>query len=81
MRRVIGKRDDLPLRLACLAVARCQLHEIGEICATAQRAVERVETAPSAGANHTLALTASKLQPFKGTRGVAELTQAVAEMA
>jgi tetratricopeptide (TPR) repeat protein len=72
---------DESLCLARLAVARCQLRQIEEACATAQQAVERVKTAPSARAIHMLRLAASKLQPFKGTRGVTELTQAVAEMA
>jgi hypothetical protein len=72
---------DESLCLARLAVARCQLRQIEEACHTAQRAVERVKAAPSARAIHMLRLTASKLQPFKGTRGVAELIQAVAEVA
>jgi tetratricopeptide (TPR) repeat protein len=72
---------DESLCLARLAVARCQLRQLEEACATAQQAVERVKTAPSARAIHMLRLAASKLQPFKGTRGVTELTQAVAEVA
>lgn len=72
---------DESLCLARLAVARCQLRQIEEACTAAQRAVERVKAAPSARAIHMLRLTAHKLQPFKSTRGVSELTQALAEVA
>jgi tetratricopeptide (TPR) repeat protein len=72
---------DESLCLARLAVARCQLRQIDEACAAAQRAVERVKAAPSARAIHMLRLTALKLRPFKDTRGVSELTQALAEVA
>jgi len=72
---------DESLCLTRLAVARCQLRQIEEACEAAQRAVERVKVAPSARAIHMLRLTAHKLQPFKGTPSVRELTQALAEVA
>lgn len=72
---------DQSLCLTRLAVARCQLHQVEEACDAAQRAVERVKVAPSARAIHMLRLTSHKLQPFKGTPAVRELTQALAEVA
>ena len=72
---------DESLCLTRLAVARCQLRQIEEACDAAQRAIERVKAAPSARAIHMLRLTAHKLQPFKGTPAVRELTQALADVA
>jgi hypothetical protein len=72
---------DQSLCLTRLAVARCQLYQVEEACDAAQRAVERVKVAPSARAIHMLRLTSHKLQPFKGTPAVRELTQALAEVA
>jgi tetratricopeptide (TPR) repeat protein len=72
---------DQSLCLARLAVARCQLRQIEEACVAAQQAVQRVKVAPSARAIHMLRLTAHKLEPFKGTPCVSELTQAFAAVA
>lgn len=76
-----GLVRDQSLCLARLAVARCQLRHVDEACDAAQRAIELVKAAPSARAIHMLRLTTHKLQPFKDTRGVSELTQALANVA
>ena len=72
---------DESLCLARLAVARCQLRQIEEACVAAQHAVQRVKVAPFARVIHMLRLTAQKLEPFKGTLCVSELTQALAAVA
>lgn len=72
---------DESLCLTRLAVARCQLHQVEEACDAAQRAIERVKAAPSARAIHMLRLTVHKLQPFKGTPAVRELSHALADVA
>lgn len=76
-----GLIRDQSLCFARLAVARSQLREVEGACEAARRATELVKAAPSARTIHMLRVIAHRLQPFKDTHAVQELTQALAEVA
>ena len=76
-----GLVRDEGLCLVRLAVAELQMSHVDEACASALRAIERVQVAPSARTLEQLRAVSRQVQPYRDARSVRRLREALARVA
>jgi hypothetical protein len=76
-----GLVRDEGLCLVRLAVAQVQMHQVDDACASALRAIERVQVAPSARTLDQLRALSRTVQPYRDARSVREFREALARVA
>jgi tetratricopeptide (TPR) repeat protein len=76
-----GLVRDEGLCLARLAVAQLRTHQVDEACASALRAIEHVQMAPSARTLEQLRTVSHAVQPYRDARCVRHFREALASVA
>jgi hypothetical protein len=76
-----GLTRDEGLCLVRLAAAQLRLHQVDDACASALRAIERVQVAPSARTLEQLRTVSRAVQPYRDARSVRQFREALAQVA
>jgi hypothetical protein len=76
-----GLVGDEGLCLVRLAAAQLRTDDVDEACASALRAIDRVQVAPSARTLEQLRTVSTAMQPYRESRSVRQFREALASVA